>query len=46
MSELDQMSKLDPKYHKQVDAALSKAPSTSDPGHYVRKMVPFSQAKE
>ena len=40
------MSKLDPKYHKQVDAALAKAPSTSDPGHYVRKMVPFSQAKE
>ena len=45
-SELDHMSKLDPKYHKQVDAALAQAPATSDPGHYMRKMVPFSQAQE
>lgn len=45
-SELDHMSKLDSKYHKQVDAALAKVPATSDPDHYVRKMVPFSQAKE
>ncbi len=45
-SELDKMSKLDPKYHKQVDAALAKAPAASDPHHYLRQMVPFSQAKE
>ena len=45
-SEIDKMSKLDPKYGKMVDAALSKAPGTTDPSHYTSKMVPFSRAKE
>ncbi|HEY5866737.1 MAG TPA: zinc ribbon domain-containing protein [Candidatus Tectomicrobia bacterium] len=46
MTEQTRASKLDPKYHKQVDAALSKAPADSDPNYYLRKMVPFSRAKE
>jgi hypothetical protein len=46
LSEADKTSRLDPKYHKMVDAAVGKAPSTSHPDHYLRKMVPFSQAKE
>jgi putative FmdB family regulatory protein len=46
LSEADQAAKLDPKYHKMVDAAIRKAPSTSHPDHYLRQMVPFSQAKE
>ena len=46
LSEADKMSKLDPKYHKMVDAAMSKAPSDSHPDHYMRKMVPFSQSQE
>ena len=45
-SELDKMSKLDPKYHKRVDAALAKAPTNSHPDYHMRKMVPFSKAKE
>lgn len=46
MSEGDKLRQLDPKYHKRVDAALSKAPAASDPNHYLRQMVPFSRAKE
>lgn len=46
MAEQTKTSKLDPKYHKQVDAALAKAPADSDPNYYLRKMVPFSRAKE
>jgi putative FmdB family regulatory protein len=46
LSEADKADKLDPKYHKMVDAAVGKAPSTSHPDHYLRKMVPFSQTKE
>jgi putative FmdB family regulatory protein len=46
LSEADKADKLDPKNHKMVDAAVGKAPSTSHPDHYLRKMVPFSQAKE
>ena len=45
-SEADKFAQLDPKYTKMVDRALAKAPSDTDPGHYVRKMVPFSQAKD
>lgn len=45
-SDLEKMSQLDPKYDKMVDAALRKAPAASEPNHYLRKMVPFSQAKE
>jgi len=45
-SEADKFSQLDPKYGKMVDQALAKAPSDTNPDHYVRKMVPFSQAKE
>jgi putative FmdB family regulatory protein len=46
LSEADKAAKQDPKYHKKVDAAGGKAPSTSPPDHYLRKMVPFSHAKE
>ena len=45
-SEADKFAQLDPKYTKMVDRALAKAPSDTHPDHYVRKMVPFSQAKE
>ena len=45
-SEADKFAQLDPKYGKMVDRALAKAPSDTDPEHYIRKMVPFSQAKE
>ena len=45
-SEADKFAQLDPKYGKMVDQALAKAPSDTNPDHYVRKMVPFSQAKE
>ena len=45
-SEADKFAQLDPKYGKMVDRALAKAPRDTDPDHYVRKMVPFSQAKE
>lgn len=45
-SETDKFAQLDPKYGKMVDRALANAPSDTDPDHYVRKMVPFSQAKE
>ena len=45
-SEADKFAQLDPKYGKMVDRALAKAPGDTDPDHYVRKMVPFSQAKE
>lgn len=45
-SDLDKMSKLDPKYDKMVDAALRKAPAASEPNHYLRQMASFSQAKE
>lgn len=45
-SEADKFAQLDPKYGKMVDRALAKAPADTDPDHYVRKMVPFSQAKE
>ena len=45
-SEADKFAQLDPKYTKMVDQALAKAPGDTDPEHYVRKMVPFSQAKE
>lgn len=46
MSEQTKQSKLDPRYQQRVDAALAKAPADTDPNHYLRKMVPFSQAKE
>ncbi|MCZ6874588.1 MAG: zinc ribbon domain-containing protein [bacterium] len=46
LSDADKMDRLDPKYDKQVDAALAKAPAASDPNHYLRKMASFSQAKE
>lgn len=46
MTEQTRSSKLDPKYHQQVDAAMRKAPADSDPNYYLRKMVPFSHAKE
>lgn len=45
-SDLDKMSKLDPKYDRMVDAALRKAPAASEPNHYLRQMVPFSQTKD
>ena len=45
-SEADKFAQLDPKYGKMVDRALAKAPRDTDPDYYVRKMVPFSQAKE
>lgn len=45
-SEQQKMDKLDPKYHRQVDAALAKAPAASHPDHYLSKMMPFSSAKE
>ena len=45
-SEADKFAQLDPKYGKMVDQTLAKAPSDTNPDHYVRKMVPFSQAKE
>ena len=45
-SEADKFAQLDPKYTKIVDRALANAPSDTHPDHYVRKMVPFSQAKE
>lgn len=45
-SEADKLAQLDPKYTKMVDRALAKAPSDTHPDHYIRKMVPFSQAKE
>ena len=40
------MARLDSKYEKKVDQALAKAPADSHPDHYLRKMVPFSRAKE
>ncbi|ETX00486.1 MAG: hypothetical protein ETSY1_11040 [Candidatus Entotheonella factor] len=46
LSEQDKMARLDSKYDKQVEQAISKAPSDSHPDHYMRKMVPFSRAKE
>ena len=45
LSEADKIARLDPKYQKQVDAALAKAPAPSDPKYYLRNMVPFNQAK-
>ena len=45
-SEADKFAQLDPKYGKIVDRALANAPKDTHPDHYVRKMVPFSQAKE
>ncbi len=45
-SEADKFAQLDPKYGKMVDQALAKAPSDTNPDYYIRKMVPFSQAKE
>ena len=45
-SEADKFAQLDPKYGKMVDRALANAPSDTHPDHYVRKMVPFSRAKE
>ncbi len=45
-SEGDKMAQLDPKYYKMVDQAMSKSPKDTDPEHHLRKMVPFSQAKE
>ena len=45
-SEADKMAQLDPKYYKMVDQAISRSPKDTDPEHFLRKMVPFSQAKE
>ena len=45
-SERDKISQLDPKYFKMVDQALARAPTHAEPEHHLRKMVPFSQAKE
>ena len=45
-SEADKIAQLDPKYLKMVDQAMAKAPKDTDPEHHLRKMVPFSQAKE
>lgn len=45
-SEADKMAQLDPKYGRIVDQALARAPRDTDPDHYVKKMVPFSRAKE
>ncbi|MGQ4808101.1 hypothetical protein NKDENANG_01468 [Candidatus Entotheonellaceae bacterium PAL068K] len=45
-SDRDKMRQLDPKYHKQVDAALAKAPAASDPNYYLRQMVPFNRVQE
>ena len=45
-SEADKIAQLDPKYYKMVDQAMAKAPKDTDPEHHLRKMVPFSQAKE
>ena len=45
-SESDKLAQLDPKYYKMVDQALAKAPGDTDPDYHMRKMVPFSQAKE
>ena len=46
VSEADKLSKLDPKYHKQVDAALARAPKSTHPDYHLNKMVPFNAAKE
>ncbi len=46
LSEQNKMARLDPKYDKKVDQVLAKAPADSSPNHYMRKMVPFSRAKE
>ena len=45
-SEADKVAQLDPNYFKMVDQAMAKAPKDTDPEHHLRKMVPFSQAKE
>jgi len=45
LSEQDKMARLDSKYDKQVEQAISKAPTDSHPDHYMRKMVPFSRAQ-
>ena len=45
-SESDKLAQLDPKYYKMVDQAMAKAPRDTDPDYHMRKMVPFSKAKE
>ncbi len=45
-TEADALRDLDPRYYKMVDDALGKAPSTSDPAHYLRQMAPFSAAEK
>ncbi|MCY4556922.1 MAG: zinc ribbon domain-containing protein [Chloroflexi bacterium] len=45
-TEADTYRDLDPRYYKMVDDALGKAPSTTEPDHYLRKMAPFSSAEK
>ena len=45
-TEADTYRDLDPRYYKMVDDAMAKAPSTTDPDHYMRKMAPFSSAEK
>lgn len=42
----DKMADLDPKYDKMVEAAISRAPVSSDPKYHLNKMIPFEAAPE
>lgn len=45
-TEADTYRDLDSRYYKMVDDTLGKAPTTTDPDHYLRKMAPFSSAEK
>ena len=45
-SEADKFGQLDSKYTRMVDRAAGNAPANSDPDYHMKRMVPFSQAKE
>ena len=44
-SEATKTAKLDPKYEKMADAAMRKNP-LADPDRLLRKMIPYSSAKD
>ena len=45
LSNMSKMDRLDPKYDKMVDKAMGNTTS-ADPDNYLKKMRPFSDAKE
>lgn len=45
LSNMSKMDRLDPKYDKMVDKAMGSTTS-ADPDNYLKRMKPFSEAKD